>query len=408
MKILFANTRDFVGGAAIAAYRLFRGIKELGYDSSMIVDIKNSTDKSVKSPSKKIELIKQKLRAKLDYLPQQIYKYDDGLVRSLSFIPGPNLKKINESNPDIVHLHWINNGFLSIEQLAKIKSPIVWTLHDMWAFCGAEHYTGNNQYYHSGYEASKNYFDKWVWSRKKKIYSKIGNLTIVTPSNWLAESARRSKLLGSRRIEVIGNGIDTNFYRPQNIQELRMKYGISVNRKIILFSGYKGVEDPRKGFKYLIKALEIDKNFQIFDDIELVVIGSEEIVELENLNIKCHFMGLINDSKVMRDLYALSDLFILPSTEDNLPNTVMEAMSCGTPVIAFNVGGVPDMVDHKKNGYLAKPFEEEDLSKGIKWCINSNDLLEKLSINARQKIVLDFDVSKQAEKYISLYKDIIR
>ena len=117
---------------------------------------------------------------------------------------------------------------------------------------------------------------------------------------------------------------------------------------------------------------------------------------------------MINNSEVMRDLYALSDLFILPSKEDNLPNTVLEAMSCGTPVVAFNIGGVPDMVDHLENGYLADPFDEEGLSAGINWCLDSNDTLKKLSSNARKKIVSDFEVSKQSEKYASLYNEILK
>ncbi|MEX2411860.1 MAG: glycosyltransferase, partial [Candidatus Paceibacterota bacterium] len=356
MKVLFANARDIIGGAAIAAYRLHKGMQENGYDSNMLVDIKASSDDSIIGPKSKFDELKQKLRSKIDYLPQRLQRSNDGLSRSLSFVPGPNLKKINKFDRDVVHLHWINNGFLSIEQLPKIKGPVVWTLHDMWPFCGAEHYTADNQYYKKGYASSDNLLDKWVWRRKNEVYSKIENLTIVTPSNWLAECARESLLLGSRRVEVIGNGIDTNFFKPKNIEELRSKYEIPLDKKIVLFSGYKGVEDPRKGFKHLIKALRFKEKNENINDIELVIIGSDRSDELDALNIKSHFMGMINDSNVMRDLYALSDLFVLPSKEDNLPNTVLEAMSCGTPVVAFNIGGVPDMVDHKENGYLAESF----------------------------------------------------
>jgi len=407
MKVLFANTRDIIGGAAIAAYRLHKGMQENGYDSSMLVDIKSSTDDSVFSTRTKLDQIKQKIRSKIDYLPQRLYKTNDGLGRSLSFVPGPNLDKINRFNADIVHLHWINNGFLSVEQLAKINKPIVWTLHDMWAFCGAEHYTSGNDHYKNGYKNSDNVLDKWVWRRKENAYSKIENLTVVTPSNWLAECVKESFLLGDRRVEVIGNGIDTNFFRPKNIKELRLKYDIPMDKKIILFSGYKGVEDPRKGFNHLLNALKLKEKTNNINDIELVIIGSNKSDELEALKIKSHFMGMINDSEVMRDLYALADLFILPSKEDNLPNTVLESMSCGTPVVAFKIGGVPDMVDHLKNGYLAEPFDDEVLSEGINWCLDSDGKLEKLSNNAREKIISDFEVTKQSEKYASLYKEIL-
>lgn len=407
MKVLFANARDVIGGAAIAAYRLHKGMQENGYDSSMLVDIKSSTDESVYAPRTKWDQIKQKFRSKIDYLPQRLYKSNDGLGRSLSFVPGPNLKKINSFDADIVHLHWINNGFLSVEQLAKIKKPIVWTLHDMWAFCGAEHYTSENDYYKNGYTNSENVLDKWVWRRKENAYSKIENLTIVTPSSWLAKCVRESLLLDDRRVEVIGNGIDTNIFSPKNTKELRLKYGIPIEKKIILFSGYKGVEDPRKGFNHLLNALKLREETNNINDIELVIIGSDKSDEIEDLKIKSHLMGMINDSNIMRDLYALSDLFILPSKEDNLPNTVLEAMACETPVVAFNIGGVPDMVDHKKNGYLAEPFEDEVLSEGIRWCLDSDEKLKNLSSNAREKIISDFQVTKQSEKYVALYKDII-
>lgn len=407
MKILFASARDIIGGAAIAAYRLFKAMQDSGHESNMLVDIKASLDNSVLAPSHKIDKLKQKLRATIDYWPQRIYKSSDELGRSLSFVPGPNLKQINKINPDVVHLHWINNGFLSIEQLAKIKQPIVWTLHDMWPFCGAEHYTSDNQYYKKGYASSDNLLDKWVWRRKKEAYSKIENLTIVTPSNWLAECARDSLLLGNRRVEVIGNGIDTNFFKPKNIDELRLKYEIPFDKKIILFSGYKGVEDPRKGFKHLLNALKHKEKTENINGVELVIVGSERSDELDALNIKSHFMGMIHDNNVMRDLYALSDLFVLPSKEDNLPNTVLEAMSCGTPVVAFNIGGVADMVDHKENGYLADPFDEEDLSFGISWCTGAIEKMEELSITARDKIISDYEVKNQSQKYVALYNDIL-
>ncbi len=408
MKILFANARDIIGGAAIAAYRLHKGMQKHGYDSSMLVDIKASTDHSVFAPKTKLDETKQKLRAKTDHLPQRLFKSNYNLGRSLSYVPGPNLKKINKFDADIIHLHWINNGFLSVEQLAKIKQPIVWTLHDMWAFCGAEHYTSDNEYYKKGYASSENFLDKWVWSRKKNTYSNIKNLTIVTPSNWLAECVKDSLLLGDRPVEVIGNGIDTKYFKPKDTEELRLKFNIPIDKKIILFSGYKGVEDPRKGFNHLLKALKLKEKTENVNDIELIIIGSDKSAELDALNIKSHFMGMINDSKVMRDLYALSDLFILPSKEDNLPNTVLEAMSCGTPVVAFNIGGVPDMVDHLKNGYLADSFDEKDLSAGINWCLESDEKLKMLSSNARKKIILDFEVSKQSKKYASLYKEVLK
>lgn len=390
------NTRDVVGGAAIAAYRLFRGLLESEINIEFLVDIKKSNDSGVEKLSKGLP---NWVRAKIDYFPLRFLK---NRSRSVSWISSGIIKRINEIKPEIVHIHWINNGFISIEQLSEITCPIVWTCHDMWAFSDSRHYVGD---YEAPEYRSNMILDKWVWRRKRKTYHKIKNLHIVSPSNWLANCSRKSILLGDRHTTVIANGIDIIQFQPMDKTVLRHKYGISPASVVCLFSGFNGTNDKRKGFHYLIEAVRYIMGTSTVDFC-VAVVGAYSSTELDELEIKVTYFGDVIDQNIMSEIYALSDLFILPSLQDNLPNTVIEAMACGCPTIAFNVGGIPDMIDHKINGYIAEPKDHEDLASGILWYLNSHKK-DVLSEEARKKVIYHFEINQQAAKYIELYKDIL-
>lgn len=396
MKVAILNTRDLIGGAAIAANRIHHGLIELGVDSKMLVDIKNSNDNSVILLKGNLS---SKIRSRIDFFPQRLFKLH---ARSLSFVRSSFLKELREINPDLVHLHWINNGFVSVEQLSQIDKPIVWTLHDMWPFSDARHYVDEIE---SPEFRSGHFLDKWVWGRKQKVYRAIENLHIVTPSNWLAHLASESLLLGKRPINVIGNGIDTNFYKPDNKHFLRKKLGISPDDINILFSGYNAVADERKGFKYLLIALEyLSRNADV--NVTCSILGSDDSPVEEKGNLKTKYFGQIQDQALIREIYAACDLFVLPSLQDNLPNTVLEAMSCGCPTVAFNIGGISDMIDHEVNGYLANPKDAYALASGILWYIYSKDK-GAISNAARDKVKENFELSRQSQKYIDLYQSIL-
>lgn len=396
MKVLLLNTRDIIGGAAIAASRIHKGFMSLGIQSKMLVDIKASlNDPTIEGLSYGFP---SKIRSRIDFFP---LRFLNNKARSISWVKSKILRRIKEVNPDVVHLHWINNGFLAIEQIAQIDCPVVWTLHDMWAFSDSRHYVSEEE---SPTYRSELCIDRWVWNRKKRTYSKLKNLTIVTPSNWLAECARNSILLKGRNVHVIANGIDTEMYSPKDKNFLREKYQVRKSSYMILFSGYDGVRDNRKGFHHLINAISLIKDV-LPENVSLGVIGSNGPTDLDELGFKTHYFGNVKDQELMRDLYALSDLFVLPSTQDNLPNTVIEAMACGCPTVAFNVGGIPDMVDHMQNGYLAELRNVEDLAKGIMWYFESDDKAA-LSKQAREKILKNFNIKIQAKKYIDLYSTV--
>jgi glycosyltransferase involved in cell wall biosynthesis len=283
----------------------------------------------------------------------------------------------------------------------------------MWAFCGAEHYVGECRRYIDGYDSNnrptgESGFDinRWVWNRKKKVWKNLKNITIVTPSRWLAECAKTSVLFKGYRVEVIPNGIDTDIFKPMDKELARKKLNLPFDKKLILFGAMNAMSDLRKGFKYLEEALKNIK-FEKKKDIEIVVFGSANSGDNNELLFPAHYLGNINDDKVLSMVYSAADVMVIPSIEDNLPNIIMESISCGTPCVGFNLGGIPDMIDHKVNGYLAKPLDSVDLAKGIEWILEDDARLLELSKNARIKVLEIFDMDIVARKYLSLYREII-
>lgn len=415
--ILHINTSDIEGGAARAAYRLHTGILKNGIDSAMLVQTKKSDDFTVSTFNRKYRKIVAKIAPHLDTLPQYIYSqrlntpWSTGLVNNLS------IEKIGEMTPDIVHLHWVCGGFCSIKNLNKINNSIVWTLHDTWAFTGGCHYFGNCDKYqqqcgqcyqlNAKHEKDLSYY---LWKSKKKTYDN-SKLTIVTPSNWLAECARKSSLLREKQIEVIPNGIDTTLYKPIDRTVARNMLGLDIEDKVILFGAMNSIGDSRKGFQHLTSALDILKT--TIDEcmarhIKLLIFGSSIPQTAVDLGFPIHYTGRLHDDISLAILYSAADVFVAPSQEDNLPNTIMEALACATPSVAFNIGGMPDMIEHKQNGYLATPFKTEELAKGIEWILEDEERWNKLSQSARRKVTQNFDINIISKRYISLYEKVLQ
>ena len=411
MKILLLNTNDISGGAAIATYRLLKGLQQNGIEAQMLVQSKKSDDYSVIGPQTKWQKIFGKLRPTLDSIPIRFYKQRKKIIFSPAILPDNINKKIQGINPDIIHLHWISAGFIKIETLAKINKPIIWTLHDMWAFTGGCHYDEECGKYNKncGYcptlgSNKKNDLSYKIFKRKEKFWKNL-NLTIVTPSSWLGECAKKSLLFYKTRVEVIPNGIDLNRFKPIDKNIARDILCLPKDKKLILFGALSALGDKRKGFlllKEALKKLSSKEN----KDIELVIFGSSKPRNEEDLVFKTHYLGRLNDETSLAVVYSAADVMIVPSIQDNLPNTIMESIACGTPVVAFNIGGIHDMIEHQKNGYLAKPFDTGDLAYGIKWVLEDDIRRKQLSRNAREKVVQEFDIVKVAKKYEDLYKDV--
>ena len=286
----------------------------------------------------------------------------------------------------------------------------------MWAFTGGCHYSGDCEGYKNSCGkcpqlSSEKEFDisRWIWKRKASAW-KNTNLTIVTPSNWLAQCAQKSSLFQNLRVEVIYNGIDTNIYKPIDKNLARNCLNLPQNKKIILFGATSAISDYRKGFHLLLQAVQqlskVSKGKKWGKEIELVILGSSKPIEPPDFGFKTYYLGKLNDDVSMALAYASADIFVAPSIQDNLPNTVMEALACAVPCVAFNVGGMPDMIDHKKNGYLAYPFDTDDLASGITWILDDQERYHHLCGFARDKVEKNFSLEIQACKYIDLYNSL--
>ena len=404
---------DISGGAARAAYRLHKGLQANGISSSMMVQFKESDDLSVIAPKSNFAKAFSTARISLDHFPKMLFSKNKNTFFHLQWLPEKILKKIQKYEPDLIHLHWICRGFLNIRTIGRIKQPIVWTLHDMWPFTGGCHYAANCEKYKNSCGKCpqlgsewENDLSRWTWKRKFKFWSSV-NLTFVAPSIWIKDRALESNLFKNQAFEVIPYGIDVSLFRPIDSKIARNFLGFSENKYLILFGAINAISDQRKGFKLLASALSKLSQTEIGKDVELIVFGSSKPANAPDLGIKTTFIGKLNDYISLSMVYSACDLFISPSIEDNLPNTIIEAMSCGLPCVAFKIGGFPDMIQHKENGYLAEPFSVDDLVKGIIWGLENNKQHKKIGKRAREKVETDFDLRKVVENYVALYEKII-
>ena len=413
MKSLIVNSHDIEGGAARAAYRLHKGLKSIAIDSQMLVEEKLSNDATVLAPKTRLEQGIARGKLTIETLPLKLYPQRDKTTFSIQWLPDRIVPQINQIAPDIINLHWINQGYAQIETLAKLKPPLVWSLHDMWAFTGGCHYNQDCDRYTISCGAcpqlgsTKDWdLSRWVWQRKTKAWKNL-NLTIVALSSWLANCARESSLFKDLRIEVIPNGIDPNRYRPINRQIAREVLNLPQDKQLILFGSLKATSDKRKGFHLLQPALQDLSKSGWYDRLELVIFGAERPENPPEFGLKSHYLGTLNDDLSLSLVYSAADVFVLPSVQDNLPNTIMEAIACGTPCVAFNIGGMPDLIEHEQNGYLAQPYETEDLAQGIAWVLENEERHQKLSFRAREKVEEEFTMEIQARQYLSLFTEIL-
>lgn len=417
MQIVHINRSDTTGGAAVAAMRIVEALNKSDVDARLLVAEKKSDKSYVESIADnridKTRLFYNFIKEIASYYPHEKNKetrfaWSAG-SSGFNISKHPLIKKA-----DIIHIHWINQGFISINglsKLIKLNKPIVWTLHDMWSFTGGCHYVGdcNNFHNNCGFcpflnDQAANDVSYQQHQKKSSIY-KNANINIVTCSNWLAQEAKKASLFEGKNIISIPNPIETDLYIPKSQSEARTRLKLPSDKKIILF-GAANVTDPRKGMSHLIFALKhlIEKIPQ--EKIELVIFGKTPPSITKMFPYPVHLLNYIDSRETLINLYNAADLFVLPSLEDNLPNTVMEALACGLPVAAFRIGGVPEMITHGSNGFLAAPGDGIGLAEGIKELLFS-DKTEAFRLNARNKAEECYSPKLIANNYISLYKSIL-
>lgn len=412
MKILHLSQSDIEGGAARGAYWLHTALQQAGVESQMLVASKDSHDPRVVGPSGKVKKGVQELRCKIDSLPLSFYPNRDPIF-SLSWLPNNTHKKITNINPDIINLHWIGLAFLTPESLRKFQRPIVWTLRDMWSFTGGCHYSGSCEKYLDqcgtcpALNSDKDRdISREFWNRKFKAWQNL-DFTVVTISNWLADCAKRSSILKNKRVQVIHNALDESKYKPIAKQVARDILNLNPDKKIVLFGAVNATSEERKGFQYLVPALQKLSSSGLSESIELVVFGSSEPKEPPNLGMKATYMGWLNDDISLAILYSAADVMIVPSLQEAFGKTAMESLACGTPVVSFDSTGLKDIVEHQKNGYRAECFSSEDLAQGIRWVLEDEERWQALSHRSREKVEQEFTLKVQAKAYLKLYEKVL-
>lgn len=407
MKILIVNTSDIHGGAAIAAFRLMNALNASGESAKMLVRDRFSDNENVIQ-------IGGKLKNKFNFYLErgQIYLKNRFSRENLFDVSiantGVSITQLPEfKEADVIHLHWINQGMLSVEEIGKILASgkkIVWTMHDMWAFTGICHHAGACKRYEQEcgscpylISASENDLSKQTFQEKQKAYTK-GKITFVACSNWLKELAEKSPLTRGHSVISIANPIDTKKYYPKDKNQIRKKLNLPTDKKIVLFAAVKA-SDPRKGFDYMVEASKIIAQHP--NEILFLIAGNHGEEIEKQLALPARSLGYVSSNE-MAEIYNACDLFVTPSLQENLPNTIMEAMACGTPCVGFDIGGIPEMISHGKNGYVAKYKDADDLANGILWTLYKADA-ETLSANAREKVLTEYAQEKIATKYIELY-----
>lgn len=391
MNVLFLNTSERTGGAAIAAGRLKTALERNGV----------SVSPCFRKGKEGFYVERAAIWAANGFSKKNLFAVD--IANCGEDITG--LPEFKEA--DIIHLHWINQGFISINGLKKIIAsgkPVVWTMHDMWPCTGICHHSRECDNYYDGCHdcrylrfPCKTDMSSVIYRRKEAAY-KAANITFVTCSKWLKGRAGHSGLLAGHNLMDIPNPIDTDFYKPtgqtDRKEELR-----------ILFGAAK-ITDKRKGIDYFIEACNLLKKKYSGLNLKVVCYGQNSEVLSSLLPYPVESLGYISADTAIRDLYDSVDLFVTPSLEENLPNTIMEAMACGVPCVGFNVGGIPEMIGHKETGYVAEYKSAEDFADGIAWTLDGSRY-EQLSKASRKKVIDNYSQDKVAGQYISLYKSLL-
>ena len=413
MKILHVNSSDFRGGAAKAAYRLHRGLLNNGISSEFLTQIKDTDDRTVFTSANSLyDEVYNRVVSKSDIILKKISSVRKGTPYSFNYLGHKNIKIFFANDNDIVHLHWINSNFISLYDLNYAKK-IVWTLHDSWPFTGGCHIPYECNKYETKCsqcpilaKGHLSFLAEKTFQLKKKIYKNIP-LSVVAPSRWLHDCAKKSLLFYDKDIYIIPNGIDTTIYRNVDKKIARKLLNLDNNKKYILFGAVNSTTDANKGYNILLEVIARLKSFVTneLDEIEIIVFGGNEPENNSRFGYKTHYLGKIYDDVTLSLIYSASDVVLVPSKSENLPNIVMEAMSCATPVVAFSIGGIPDLIDSKENGFLAIPFDTNDFAKGIAYVLEDVDKMKKMSKKAREKIVNSFDINIISRKYINLYKE---
>lgn len=412
IKVKILSAYELLGGAARAANRLHRALGAQGIDAILQVGSRQSDNWRVVSPTGKLARMYGKLRTILDGLPTKLEHTNNSILHSPAWISDLKASQINASSENIVNLHWTCGGYLSVEEIGRITKPVVLTLHDMWAFCGMEHYASDdiNARWRHGYTTSNRDpahsgldIDRWVWQRKQNAWKRYFH--VICPSNWLADCARNSALMHNWPITVVPNPLDTETFKPLPKLLARKILCLPLDAKLVLFGAMGGIKSPIKGWDFLQPALA--QVATRVPNVHGVIFGQLEPQHPPALGLPLHWMGNLHDDVTLALLYSAADVMVVPSRQENLPQSGTEAQACGCPVVAFNTTGLPDVVVHGETGYLAEAYSSEDLAKGIEWVLADEARYVQLSNQARARAVRLWSPEVVVPQYMNVYQSCI-
>lgn len=399
------------GGAFIASMRLHHELLQQGVASRYAVGHQETESKAVTNLKNNLTSFEARLyhhsyKKNLFYNQQAqrtgaIWWSDNRTWHTLPL-------RLRMMDADLIHLNWIGAGFLPIQMLKWLDKPIIWTMHDHWAYTGGCHVTmdctrfeigcGQCPQLQSDDPDDKSYHN---YQLKEKAWQNL-SMIVVTPSRWLGERIKASSIFRNHHVEVIPNGVNLDTFKHLPKQEARQMLNLDPSAKYIYF-GAMNVSDRNKGGDLLVEALH-KLAYQQDDPIHLLIAGTySETLNLPD-NFHIHSLGFINDEVLSNTVYAAADISIVPSRQENLSNTIMESLASGTPVVAFDACGNPDLIDHQKHGYLAQPFSTEDLANGMVWGLSQSNETGYL---ARQYVINHYNVEDIAKRYLTIYRDIL-
>lgn len=414
--VTFISFSDLRGGAAKAAYRIWKGLKEARIDIKYVVAEKKSTSDEINGPSFFYESLHFSLRA-ISFLILKLMKTNNKSKHSLNLFSSPFvLSEAYKAN--VLHLNWVNNETISISSLAKLclRKKVIITLHDEWIYCGAEHcspFDGKGRYV-EGYSKRNSDvlgidLNLHIWNLKRAKYLNLNNVIFTVPSKWLLDRALSSYLLSNKRVELIPNPIPTEIFKPKDISDKKYFGADECNDFVIVFGAVNIENNPLKGGAVLVDALELMSRRLTNQErrlVKLVIFGGETF-DKDIAGFEANGLGNISSEIEMANIYDAGAITVVPSFVESFGQVAAESLACGTPVLAFNSSGIKDIVHHKKSGFLAEPFKSESLAEGLLWLFHrKKEQLEELGEFGRIHVEQNFSTHVVIEKFKALYEEL--
>ncbi len=409
MRVVHLVSWDLRGGATLGAYWLHQAQRDLGVDSTILTngEVTFDDDSVISLAGTNFAKLKLAVLRRLAQIPVRAYRNRQRRMFDTGFDGIDFTRHPAYTSADLVHLHWVN-GMVSTGALGKVKKPVVWTLRDMWPFTGGCHYSMECEQFMEGCgrcpqlgSNCERDLSRLVVRHKQAAIPE--DIHIIGISRWLSECARSSEVFRHCRVSTISNNVDTRLYSPLPKDQARQALGLDQGKKIVLI-GAQDVTGFYKGFDLFLQALKSLRK----ENVHVVIFGRSSDSDLDSLGVHSTSLGYMSDTESLRMVYSAADVFVAPSRMDAFGKTLVEAMLCGTPVVGFNATGPKDIVEHRTTGYLAEPFNPQDLALGIEWVLDQPpEAYAEMCNSARARALKRFDSREIARQYVDLYREVL-